>query len=97
MVVLNVLRVVHCVDEARSEFLKWTMNDHRSDLAGQYRQISKLVLDAGALPSDAHFFRIESWLVGLVVSSDLKDAMESVGCVGAKFKELRVSAPRAEN
>ena len=43
MVVLNSLRVLRCIDEERSEFVKWTKQDHRADLAGQYRQITKLV------------------------------------------------------
>lgn len=88
MVVLNALRVLRCLDEARSEFVKWTRQDHRPDLAGQYRQITKLVLDAKAIPSDAQVFRIEGSLVELVVSERVKDVMEFVGCKGAKFIEL---------
>lgn len=88
MVVLNALRVIRCLDETRSEFIKWTIQDHRPDLAGQYRQITRLVLDAAAIPADAQFFRIEGSLVELVVSGDVKEAMESVGCLGAKFTPL---------
>lgn len=88
MTVLNALRVVRCLDETRSEFMKWTKEDHRADLAGQYRQVTKLVLAPGAVPSDAHFFRVEGWSVALLVSEAVKVAMERVGCVGAKFIEL---------
>jgi hypothetical protein len=88
MVVLNSLRVVRCLDEGRSEFIKWTEDDHRADLAGQYRQVTKLVLERSAIPVDAHFFRIDGWLVALVVSEVVKDAMERVGCFGAKFIEV---------
>jgi hypothetical protein len=93
MVVLNSLRVVRCVDESRSEFTKWTEHDHRADLAGQYRSLSKLVLDATSIPANARFFRIEGSLVELIVSEDVKATMESVGCFGAKFIELETSAP----
>lgn len=86
--VLNALRAVRCVDEARSEFLKWTVQDHRSDLAGQYRQITKLFLDATAIPADAQVFRIGGFVVKLVVTQQIKAAMESVGCFGANFDEL---------
>jgi hypothetical protein len=58
MFILNALRVLRCVDEGRSEFVKWTKQDHRADLAGQYRQITKLVLDSSTIPRDAHVFRI---------------------------------------
>jgi hypothetical protein len=36
MVVLNSIRVIRCLDERYSDFLKWTKQDHRADLAGQY-------------------------------------------------------------
>ncbi len=88
MVVLNSTRVVRCLDEQNSEFIKWTERDHRADLAGQYRQVTKLTLVASAIPADAHFFRIDGWTVALVVSEVVKTAMESVGCLGAKFIEL---------
>lgn len=88
MVVLNSVRVVKCLDEARSEFIKWTKQDHRADLAGQYRQVTRLVLDPGAIPADAHFFRVEGWLVALIVSEAVKEAMERVGCLGAKFIDV---------
>ncbi len=87
--VLNAVRVIRCLDETRSVFTKWTKDDHRGDLAGQYRQVTKLSLDSTCIPTDAHFFRIEGWLVVLVVSEAVKDAMERVGCVGAKFIALQ--------
>jgi len=88
MVALNVLRVLRCVDETRSEFVKWTEHDHRSDLAGQYRRITRLVLDGPTLPADAHAFRIENSLVEIIVSERVKEAMVSRGCLGAKFIEV---------
>lgn len=88
MMVLNSVRVIHCLDESRSEFIKWTKQDHRADLAGQFRQVTRLVLAPGVIPLDAHFFRIGGWSVALVVSEVVKEAMESTGCLGAKFTEL---------
>lgn len=88
MLALNALRLIRCVDESRSKFVKWTAADHRSDLAGQYRSISRLVLDAQRVPRDAHLFRITDDYVTLVGSEELKNVMESVGCVGARFQEL---------
>lgn len=85
---LNALRTIRCVNEERSEFIKWTKQDHRADLAGQYRQVTNLVLTAGAIPADAHFFRIEGWRVALIVSEATKEAMQRVGCLGAEFIEL---------
>ncbi|WP_437605688.1 DUF1629 domain-containing protein [Sorangium sp. So ce834] len=95
MLVLNSVRVIRCLDEERSEFIKWTKQDHRSELAGQYRQITKYVLNESALPNDAHFFRIEGSLVELIVSDAVKAGMESVGCLGAKFVEVPLSSSRS--
>lgn len=88
MMVLNATRVVSCLDESRSEFIKWTARDHRSDLAGQYRQVTKLVINPEVIPPAAHFFRIEGWLISLVVSEAVKTAMTQSGCLGAKFVQL---------
>lgn len=89
MMVLNALRVIRCLDETRSEFIKWTKDDHRADLAGQYRQVSKLVLDPETISADNHFFRIEGWDIARIVSETVKNAMDRVGCLGAKFIELQ--------
>jgi hypothetical protein len=91
MMVLNALRVLPCLDEERSEFLKLTKQDHRADLAGQYRQITKLVLDGAAIPPGVHIFRIKGSLVELIVSEAVKDAMKRVGCLGAEFLEVQIS------
>jgi hypothetical protein len=88
MMVLNATRVVRCLDETKSEFIKWTAQDHRSDLAGQYRQVTRLVIDPNRVPPAAHFFRIEGWLVALVVSEAVKSALLEAGCLGAKFVQL---------
>ena len=87
-VALNVTRLVACVDEARSEFVKWTSQDHRADLAGQYRAIHKLCLDSANIPPDAHFFRVANWTVGIMISDLFRETMVAANCCGAKFLEL---------
>jgi hypothetical protein len=86
--VLNSLRVVKCLDEQHSEFIKWTDRDHRADLAGQYRMVTQLKILPDQVPRDASFFRVEGWLIALIVSETVKMAMEQVGCVGATFVEV---------
>ncbi len=81
---LNCTREVRCLDEEKSEFLKWLPTDHRSDLAGQYKSVTRPKIDPALVPENVHLFRV--WAgVALVVSEMLKDAMEEVGCLGAKF------------
>jgi hypothetical protein len=87
--VINVLREVECLDENRSEYMKWTKDDHRSDLAGQYRMITRLIIDPTVIPEDAHMFRVKGW-VAIIVSSDVRAAMEKVGCYGAKYTNVQM-------
>lgn len=83
--VLNVVRVVRCIDEAGSELDREPGDEGRP---GPYRRVYTLAVDDNAIPADAHLFRVEGWKVALVVSDALKSAMEHVGCEGARFHEL---------
>lgn len=86
--ILNSVRVIKCLDERRSEFTKWTEKDHRADLAGQYRMVTKLRVDPDRIPSDANFFRIEGWRIALIVSEKIKLAIQTHGGLGAKYAEV---------
>lgn len=86
--VLNATRIVKCLDERRSEFSKWKSTDHRADLAGQYREVGRLVIDPKRVPKGAHFFRLDGWSIALIVSERVKSAMESAGCLGACFEKV---------
>jgi len=86
--ILNSVRSIQCLEESKSEFTKWTDHDHRPDLIGQYRQVTKLILDPSRIPEDAHFFRVEGWLIALIASERVKEIMEKTGCFGAKFQQV---------
>jgi hypothetical protein len=45
----------------------------------------KFAVDPTRVPEDAHMFRVARWNVAVVVSQAMKDEMERVGCLGAKF------------
>jgi hypothetical protein len=79
------LRTVECLDETRTEFMKWTSEDHRPELAGQYRMVVNLAIDPKKVPADVHFFRVWGWEVALIVSQAVKEVMERTGCLGARF------------
>jgi hypothetical protein len=87
-VIVQVLRLVACLDEKRSEFVKWTDRDHRADLAGRYRMVTKLFVDELRIPSGAQIFRIDGWPIALIVSQSVREVMEAAGCVGAKFEDV---------
>jgi hypothetical protein len=88
MYALNVTRALECLDEKKSEFIKWRPEDGRADRLGGYRQVTKLVLDPTAIPANAKMFRVKGWLVALVVSEELAHAMTRHGCSGAKFLDI---------
>lgn len=86
--VLHCTRLVNCLDESRTEFTKWTKDDFRPDKAGEYHIVRNLMVDPDRIPIDAHFFRIGGWAVALIVSQELRAAMEHAGCLGARFADV---------
>lgn len=83
--IANALKLADCVDEARSEEVKrWTEEDERPDLLGEYKSIPVLRVDPARIPG-LHFFRIQYFDVALIVSQALKQAMERAKLVGPKF------------
>lgn len=76
--VLNSVRVVDCLDEGSSEFQKWTPTDGYPDKVGEYRQVTSLKLNPSCIPKDAHFFRVQGWLIALIVSTPVKEALEAM-------------------
>jgi hypothetical protein len=85
--ILNVLKMFKCLDEPRSEFIKWQPGDHRPDLIGKYHSVWKVRIDA-AQAEDAHIFRIEGWKIELIVSKELKQALETVPQLGIIFEHV---------
>jgi hypothetical protein len=84
--VLNVTRLVHCVDEERSDFLKWKEEDKRPDLLGHYRMIRRLRLDPARIPQTLHVFRIMGWELPLIVSQAFVDAILPLNPIGPKLE-----------
>jgi hypothetical protein len=85
--ILNTLRAVRCIDDARCEEVQyWKPEDGQPEKVGQYRVVSGMRIDPAKV-GDARIFRPWGWPVALVVSEDLKAAMEDAGITGTKFEE----------
>jgi hypothetical protein len=56
-------------------------------MVGQYASVRDLRIDRAKV-GDAKVLRPEGWDVTLVVSEDIKDALERIGATGAKFEEV---------
>jgi hypothetical protein len=83
--ILNVARTIKCVDEKRSYIMRWTEADERPDKVGQYRMVGNLTIDP-SMPAGANIFRVKGWEVALLVSDDMKGALERVGTKGIAFR-----------
>jgi hypothetical protein len=86
--VLVATRLIRCIDEKASrEIAVWKAEDGRPDRTGEYRIVAGMRIDSSKV-GDAKVFRPWGWTVALIVSADIKDALERVGAVGVKFTEV---------
>ncbi len=85
---VNVLRVIKCIDDARCEEVRyWLPEDGRPDRTGDYHFVAGLRIDPAAV-GEARVFRLWGWTMVLIVSEDIKQAMEHLGVTGTRFKEV---------
>jgi len=83
--ILNTLQVIRCIDDARcEEVLYWKPEDNRPDKLGGYRNVRGLKVDPAKI-GGANIFRPSGWLVTLIVSERVKQALEDEGITGIAF------------
>jgi hypothetical protein len=86
--ILVATRLVRCIDDKASEEVEyWTPEDGRPEKVGQYRDVYGMRIDPTKV-GDAKIFRTWGWTVALIVSEDIKEALERAGVTGMKFKEV---------
>ncbi|WP_376758208.1 imm11 family protein [Archangium violaceum] len=86
--ILNALRIIRCIDDARSEEVRyWKPEDGQPDKVGEYRVVAGMRIDPSKV-GDARVFRPWGWPVALLISEDLKQAMEAEGITGTRFVEV---------
>lgn len=85
--VVNILTARKCLDEKKSQFLKWLETDNRPDKIGQYRQVSEMRIDP-AVVHDLDIFRMEGWKIALIVSGKIKDAFVREKISGVSFVSI---------
>jgi hypothetical protein len=86
--ILNTLRVIRCIDDARCEEVRyWKPENGQPEKVGEYRVVAGMRIDPTQV-GDARIFRPWGWPVALIVSEDLKHAMESEGITGTRFIEV---------
>jgi hypothetical protein len=85
--IINAVHQRRCVDEQRSGVTKWTLDDHRADLAGQYRSIDHLVIDPSRTEG-SHIFRTWGSPIRLIVSEDIRRSLEPIENLGVVFHSV---------
>ncbi|NMO19375.1 hypothetical protein HPC49_34460 [Pyxidicoccus fallax] len=86
--ILVATKLIRCIDDrATREVRYWKPEDRRPDKLGQYRSVSGMRIDRTQV-GDARVFRTWGWNVALIVSEDIKRALESLKPTGMKFTEV---------
>nr|WP_095982917.1 DUF1629 domain-containing protein [Melittangium boletus] len=81
-------REVRCIDDtACDEVRRWTSEDGRPDRVDEYHVISGLRIDKSKV-GDARVFRPWGYHTALIVSGEIKEALERTGIVGGRFVEV---------
>jgi len=86
--ILNTLRIIRCIDDSRcAEVEYWQPEDGQPEKIGKYRSIYDLRIDPAKV-GDARIFRTWGWSIALIISEDLKQAIEIAGLTGARLVEV---------
>jgi hypothetical protein len=86
--ILNTLRIIRCIDDARCEEVKrWTPEDGQPEKVGEYRNVVGMRIDT-AQADGTQVFRPWGWRVALLVSEEVKQALEREGITGTQFDEV---------
>ncbi|HEX8697291.1 MAG TPA: DUF1629 domain-containing protein [Myxococcaceae bacterium] len=85
--ILVATRLVRCIDEQASRIERWTQEDGVPHMVGQYSSVRDLRIDKTAVGS-ARVFRPDGWFVSLIISEEIKDALDRMGATGTRFEEV---------
>jgi hypothetical protein len=85
--ILVATRLIRCIDEKASKVRFWTPEHGVPDKVGHSIAVDDLHIDKAKV-GIAKVFRPEGWEVTLIVSEDIKDAMERMGATGTRFEEV---------
>jgi hypothetical protein len=85
--ILVATRLIRCIDEKASRIRLWTHEDGVPDMVGKYASVRDMRIDK-AKAGNAQVFRTEGWAGTLIVSEEIKEALEDMGATGTKFEEV---------
>ncbi len=85
--ILVTTRLIRCIDEQASRIELWTHEDGVPHKVGQYASVRDMRIDKSQVGS-AQVFRCEGWRTPLIVSEEIKNALERMGATGPRFEEV---------
>jgi len=85
--ILVALHRIRCIDEKVSRIRLWTHENGVPHKVGQYKSVRDLRIDKAAAGA-AKVLRPDGWASTLIVSEEIKDALERMGATGTKFEEV---------
>jgi hypothetical protein len=85
--ILVATRLIRCIDETASRIRLWTHENKIPAMVGKYASVRDMRIEKAKVGS-AQVFRCEGWTVPLIVSGEIKDALERMGATGARFEEV---------
>jgi hypothetical protein len=81
-------KLIRCIDDAASKEVQyWKPEDERPEKLGQYRGVIGMRIDRSKV-GDAKVFRTWGWDIALIVSEDIKQALERAKATGVRFREV---------
>jgi len=86
--ILLATKLIRCIDDAASEEVRFWLPEHgQPERVGDYKSVSGLRIDPTKV-GDAKVFRTRGWNLALIVSEDIKQALERARVTGAQFTEV---------
>jgi hypothetical protein len=85
--ILVATRLIRCIDEQASRIQLWTHENRLPAMVGRYFSVRDLRIDKSKV-GNAKVFRLEGWTGPLIVSGEIKDALERMGATGTNFEEV---------
>ena len=90
---VNVVRLVRCIDDERCAEVRYgEPDDNLPDELGYYRSVYGMRIDPSKV-GDAQVFRPWGYPAALLVSEDVKDALERTGATGLRFTAVTGPSP----
>lgn len=82
--ILVATRLIRCIDERASKIERWEAEDGVPEMVGRYSSVDDMHIDKSRV-GDAQVFRPEGWENFLIVSQEIRSALEHIQATGVKF------------